>query len=174
MWLFHDNRKSQLNRRECNGRLITRTVFRRCEKVAKFTHQIVLRIANVAQPQLGAIVYRSLKQIQERFTTNTCTYIIFFSGNCAIHSALKKLFYTCSALYTWEKEDEKAYLPGWVAVNESMQEELKKDPKSPWVWRSAWELKGTPYWGAFNTYWGGGKYCTYRLVHEVELRYTLK
>ncbi|XP_031568814.1 polycystin-1-like [Actinia tenebrosa] len=77
-------------------------------------------------------------------------------GNCVIHPVLEKHVYSCSAKYSWEKEDESPYLPGWVAVNETMQEELKKDKKSPWVWRSAWDLKGTPYWGIFNTYWGGG------------------
>lgn len=88
---------------------------------------------------------------------NLTPNIIFFIGNCAIHPALESHVYSCSALYSWEKEDESPYLPGWVAANETMQEELKKDKTSPWVWRSAWDLKGTPYWGAFSTYWGGGK-----------------
>ncbi|KAK3717327.1 hypothetical protein QZH41_011561, partial [Actinostola sp. cb2023] len=60
------------------------------------------------------------------------------------------------ATYSWENEDEGAYRPSWITVNKTLQESLEKDKKSSWVWRTAWDLQGSPYWGRFATYWGGG------------------
>lgn len=42
-------------------------------------------------------------------------------------------------------------------MEESDVEKLPDDHQSPWVWQSALRLNGTPFWGLFASYWGGGK-----------------
>ena len=44
-------------------------------------------------------------------------------------------------------------------MNKSKIEKIKNDEwfKSPWSYKKAWQLKGTPYWGYFHTYWAGGE-----------------
>lgn len=67
----------------------------------------------------------------------------------------RRMFNECNADYEWDNEDKESYHPSWrpFGVNDT------KNPKSksPWYYRSAWELKGTPYWGHFASYWAGGK-----------------
>ena len=63
----------------------------------------------------------------------------------------------CISAYSWEDEDEGKYKAGWIPLNKTELESLGTNYKSPWTWQSAWDLKGTPYWGKFAYYWGGGR-----------------
>ena len=70
---------------------------------------------------------------------------------------MKFIFDECNGVYSWDNEDDSSYTPGWSAtLNESMRE--KAENHDPWVYRKASELRGFPYWGHFNNYWGGGEY----------------
>ena len=63
----------------------------------------------------------------------------------------------CNAAYDTDHEDKDDYETGWATMNESRKDLLtEKEKKSPWVYQSAWKLKGTPFWGMFASYWGGG------------------
>lgn len=42
-------------------------------------------------------------------------------------------------------------------MKESDVEKLSNDHQSPWIWQSALALNGTPFWGIFASYWGGGE-----------------
>jgi hypothetical protein len=66
------------------------------------------------------------------------------------------MFDECNADYEWDIEDKDSYHSSWKPFGKNDTENPKS--KSPWYYRSAWELKGTPYWGSFASYWGGGKY----------------
>jgi len=61
---------------------------------------------------------------------------------------------TCTTYYSWEDEEEGAFRPGWAPMEVSDAEKL---PDNPWIWQSALRLNGTPFWGKFASYWGGGK-----------------
>ena len=70
----------------------------------------------------------------------------------------KQFFNECNSYYSWEKEDEGLYLPCWEkdpaqSTNDTSATEKQKNA---WQYNTAWELKGTPYWAFFATYWGGG------------------
>jgi len=62
---------------------------------------------------------------------------------------------TCTTYYSWEDEEEGAFDPGWDPIEVSDAE--KPPPDNPWIWQSALRLNGTPFWGMFASYWGGGK-----------------
>lgn len=65
-------------------------------------------------------------------------------------------FSDCMANYEWDFEDTAHYHPEWIpmAHNETTDETKES---TPWDYQTAWKLKGTPYFGLFATYWGGGK-----------------
>ena len=48
-------------------------------------------------------------------------------------------------------------MSNWKLFNDRKEIEKAKKKHDPWVWQTAWDLKGTPYWGVFATYWGGGE-----------------
>ena len=85
--------------------------------------------------------------------------------------ALERLFKSCTLHYTWDNEDEGAFVANWKPLNDSKQIERAKKSKDPWVWQSAWDLKGTPYWGQFASYWGGGNVVMY-LVAKPSVPYS--
>ncbi|EDO36967.1 predicted protein, partial [Nematostella vectensis] len=73
---------------------------------------------------------------------------------CQMLNFMRNLFDECNVAYDWDKEDKDDYLTGWrpYGTNDTTDEKNK----TPWNFRSAWELKGTPYWGMFASYWAGG------------------
>jgi hypothetical protein len=83
---------------------------------------------------------------------------LFLEG-CVFPKGVDHLVGRCSLPYSFDNEDEGYYEAGWVPMNKSKIQEIKNDKwfKSPWSYKSAWQLKGTPYWGYFSTYWGGGR-----------------
>ncbi|XP_068248147.1 uncharacterized protein [Palaemon carinicauda] len=70
---------------------------------------------------------------------------------CRIHNKMAEIHDHCNVPYSMSKEDEAAYLPGWVPAGNKTQ-----SPNSPWVYRSMGTLKGTPVVGVLTTYNGGG------------------
>ncbi|XP_022801963.1 polycystic kidney disease protein 1-like 2 [Stylophora pistillata] len=75
---------------------------------------------------------------------------------CTIPPYLLDTIKTCTSYYSWEDEEEGAFHPGWELMEESEIENLPDDHQSPWIWQSALTLNGTPFWGIFASYWGGG------------------
>ena len=75
------------------------------------------------------------------------------------------MFGECNIPYDWDNEDSEDYEQGWspAASNTSTEEQ---DP-TPWTYQSQWKLKGTPYWGQFATYWGGGEWLTVDMVNSL-------
>jgi hypothetical protein len=69
------------------------------------------------------------------------------------------MFDECNSFYSWEKEDEGDYKAGWVKTVKKKDENdtATMKQKNAWQYNTAWELKGTPYWAGFSTYWGGGR-----------------
>lgn len=70
------------------------------------------------------------------------------------------MFEECNSFYSWEKEDEGEYLEGWVknpGAKTKKNDTATEKQKNAWQYHTAWELKGTPYWAGFSTYWGGGR-----------------
>lgn len=82
---------------------------------------------------------------------------IIFSDSCTIPLHLLHIIKTCTSYYSWEDEEEGAFHPGWEPMKESDVEKLSSDHQSPWIWQSALALNGTPFWGIFASYWGGGE-----------------
>ena len=83
------------------------------------------------------------------------------------------IFSECNSFYSWEKEDEGTYYAGWVpenitTTNKTIDEELTSKQKNAWQYNTAWELKGTPYWAGFSTYWGGGKKHLLLLIYSFQ------
>ena len=78
---------------------------------------------------------------------------------CVFPKGVNHLVGRCSLPYSFDNEDEGYYEAGWVPMNKSKIEEIRNDKwfKSPWSYKTAWQLEGTPYWGYFHTYWAGGK-----------------
>lgn len=68
---------------------------------------------------------------------------------------LKSMFDECNLPYDWDHEEQGEFDPQWTALSSNKSgEELKP---TPWTYQTQWTLKGTPYWGQFATYWGGGE-----------------
>ena len=82
---------------------------------------------------------------------------LLFLASCTVHPAVKHFQQACSKTYSWSNEDEGCYDVSWRPVNESTEECRKSNPDSHWAYHTAWQLKGTPFWGMFHNYWGGGK-----------------
>ena len=76
-------------------------------------------------------------------------------GKCKLIPFLTGLFDECNLPYDWDNEEAGAFEPHWapMASNKSTEE---LEPTA-WTYQTQWTLKGTPYWGQFATYWGGGK-----------------
>ncbi|XP_028406520.1 polycystin-1-like isoform X2 [Dendronephthya gigantea] len=77
---------------------------------------------------------------------------------CVFPKGVGHLVGRCSLPYSFDNEDVGHYEAGWVPMNKSKIELIKNDKwfKSPWSYKTAWQLSGTPYWGYFKTYWAGG------------------
>lgn len=75
------------------------------------------------------------------------------------------MFDECNVPYDWDNEDSGHYEPQWVPVPSNVSTE-DLDP-TPWTYQTQWKLKGTPYWGRFATYWGGGE----SLIIESKIQY---
>jgi len=75
-------------------------------------------------------------------------------GKCKLIPFLTGLFDECNLPYDWDNEESGAFEPHWalMASNKSTEE---LEPTA-WTYQTQWTLKGTPYWGQFATYWGGG------------------
>ncbi|EDO34429.1 predicted protein [Nematostella vectensis] len=86
---------------------------------------------------------------------------------CQMLNFMRNLFDECNVAYDWDKEDKDDYLTGWrpYGTNDTTDEKNK----TPWNFRSAWELKGTPYWGMFASYWAGGKNKKIS-VHDIQVK----
>ncbi|KAK3737773.1 hypothetical protein QZH41_012212 [Actinostola sp. cb2023] len=67
---------------------------------------------------------------------------------------ISRMFAESNADYEWDLEDKQSYHEQWRPFEGNDTKDEKS--KSPWYYRSAWELKGTPYWGFFASYWAGG------------------
>ena len=80
------------------------------------------------------------------------------AGKCKLTSFLTNIFDECNVAYDWDHEDSESYEPRWEPVVSNKSIEGEEVEPSPWTYQSQWALKGTPYWGTFATYWGGGKY----------------
>lgn len=79
---------------------------------------------------------------------------------CKVHPTFQHMFTECNSYYSWETEDEGSYFPNWSPdphTHNETDEELTNNQKDAWHYNTAWELKGTPYWASFSTYWGGGE-----------------
>lgn len=83
-------------------------------------------------------------------------YLKFCLG-CQLSPFQRNIFNACTPYYSWTSEERGAYVNNWKHFNYSKEIEKAKKKHDPWVWQSAWDLKGTPYWGLFATYWGGGE-----------------
>ena len=83
---------------------------------------------------------------------------MFLAEGCVYPKGVLHLVGRCSLPYSFDNEDEGYYEEGWVPMNKSKVEKVRNDKwfKSPWSYKTAWQLKGTPYWGYFKTYWAGG------------------
>ena len=79
------------------------------------------------------------------------------AGKCKLLPFLTYLFDECNAAYDWDDEDSESYEPHWAPLASNKSTEGLEP--TPWTYQSQWSLKGTPYWGQFATYWGGGKNC---------------
>ena len=67
---------------------------------------------------------------------------------------LTSTFDECNVPYDWENEQVEPFEPYWNPNSNKSVEGLEL---SSWTYQTQWKLKGTPYWGYFATYWGGGK-----------------
>lgn len=67
---------------------------------------------------------------------------------------LTSIFDECNVPYDWENEQVESFEPHWRPNSNKSSEGQKL---SSWTYQTQWKLKGTPYWGYFATYWGGGK-----------------
>ena len=65
-------------------------------------------------------------------------------------------FEECNVPYTWENEEVEAFEPHWILGSNQSSKDLEP---TPWTYQTQWTLKGTPYWGYFASYWGGGRFC---------------
>ena len=83
--------------------------------------------------------------------------ITFFVDACTVPKYLVDTIKTCTSYYSWEDEEEGAFHPGWEPMAVSDVDKLPDEHQSPWIWQSALTLNGTPFWGIFASYWGGGK-----------------
>ena len=83
---------------------------------------------------------------------------LFPAGKCKLIPFLSNIFDECNVAYDWDNEDSESYERRWEPVVSNKSMEGEEVEPSPWTYQSQWALKGTPYWGTFATYWGGGKY----------------
>ena len=101
--------------------------------------------------------------------------ISFILDQCKVLPIFQHIFSECNSFYSWEKEDEGNYHLGWVpeniTTNKTIDEERTSKQKNAWQYNTAWELKGTPYWAGFSTYWGGGIY--YFILFNIFLLFTI-
>ena len=82
----------------------------------------------------------------------------FISDSCVVHPTVRHFHRQCNKEYSWSDEDEGCYDVSWSAFNGTERNCQKmKDGKSAWTYHTALDLKGTPFWGKFHNYWGGGK-----------------
>ena len=84
--------------------------------------------------------------------------LLFPAGKCKLIPFLSNIFGECNVAYDWDNEDSESYERRWEPVVSNKSMEGEEVEPSPWTYQSQWALKGTPYWGTFATYWGGGKY----------------
>ncbi|XP_022801964.1 uncharacterized protein LOC111339550, partial [Stylophora pistillata] len=75
-------------------------------------------------------------------------------NKCKLLPTFNALFDECNLAYDWDYEDKEYYEEGWVPMPSNTSTE-EMDP-TPWTYQTQWKLKGTPYWGQFATYLGGG------------------
>ena len=102
--------------------------------------------------------------LSDLFLNKSMANKILFLDQCTIHQAFRHLFDECNSFYSWEKEDEGQYLKGWqknIEENVNDNDTATEKQKNAWEYNTAWELKGTPYWAGFSTYWGGGMMILY-------------
>ena len=78
-----------------------------------------------------------------------------FSGKCKLIQFLTSVFDECNVPYDWDAEEQGDFGPQWAPLSSNKSEDELKS--TPWTYQTQWALKGTPYWGQFATYWGGGK-----------------
>lgn len=83
---------------------------------------------------------------------------MFASDKCKLLPTFNALFDECNLAYDWDYEDKEYYEEGWVPMPSNTSTE-EMDP-TPWTYQTQWKLKGTPYWGHFATYLGGGESFT--------------
>ncbi|XP_063443914.1 polycystin-1-like protein 2 [Mytilus trossulus] len=74
---------------------------------------------------------------------------------CSVNQRLDSLINHCRNEYGWTDDDAKDYLPGWVKPHISNLSAVEES-KTPWVYRSSFELANAPYLGEISTYKGGG------------------
>jgi len=77
------------------------------------------------------------------------------SDTCTVAKRMSSLIHNCRDDYNWMDDDAKSYNPGWTPLNKDniTQQCLKaQDKYDVWKYRSSFELMGSPYVGAVNTY----------------------
>lgn len=82
---------------------------------------------------------------------------IYSLDSCTLPKYLTNIIPECTSYYSWDDEEEGAFHPDWQRMEDSDVEKLPDDHESPWIWQSALTLNGTPFWGIFASYWGGGQ-----------------
>ena len=75
-----------------------------------------------------------------------------FAGLCAVTSQFNQLISECNKDYSSGNEETDDFDDDWKRMNENST--VKKS--SPWIYHTAYELKGLPHAGLYKTYGGGG------------------
>ncbi|XP_022787247.1 uncharacterized protein LOC111327355 [Stylophora pistillata] len=77
--------------------------------------------------------------------------------SCEVPGPLRGKISTCNEFYSFFKEDEDSYLPGWQIANVTAEANTTSNATiSPWIYQTSDELRSIPFLGLIGTYSGGG------------------
>lgn len=82
-------------------------------------------------------------------------FFISFPDTCKVPLVFSADIPECNDGYSWFNEETENFDPSWKPRNKTIPPPSKPH-HSPWEFRSAWDLKGSPYFGKISTYRGGG------------------
>ena len=112
------------------------------------------------------MIYRVDTDLQDVFRIKI-QVALHYLDSCTLPVYLSNIIPDCTSFYSWNNEEEGAFHPGWSPMEGSDVTKLPKDHQSAWIWQSALAVNGTPFWGIFANYWGGGKLISFVVQHFI-------